>query len=179
MNRRITLSASLIALATAAIAIPVVTAQTKPTITHTLSTVGGGTLVPNRYIKDTMRFKAGYITVHSGQMLKLVALDGETDPHTFTLARAADLPRRYNDMFSGCRICHQAQADHGAGGEGPPKHPLVTKYGAPGKFDAPGDSVVFTRGMRATVRIDARPGTTLHFLGIIHPWMQGTIQVVR
>ena len=104
MKRRITLPATVAALATAAIAIPVVMAQSKPAITHTVTTIGGGTLVANQYIKDTMRFNAGDITVHSGQMLKLVALDGETDPHTFTLARAADLPRRYNSMFSGCQM---------------------------------------------------------------------------
>lgn len=179
MNRRLTLTAAGAALATAAIAIPAVMAQDRTAITHTLTTVGSGTLVANQYIKDTMRFNASDITVHSGQMLKLVALDRESDPHTFTLARAADLPRSYNNMFPGCQICRQAQADHGAGGEGPPRHPLVTKYGALGKFDAPGDSVVFTHDMPATVRIDAKPGTTLHFLCIIHPWMQGTIHVVR
>jgi len=179
MNRRITLPAAAAALATAAIAIPAAMAQSGPTITHTLTTVGSGTLVANRYIKDTMHFGAGDITVHSGQWLKLVARDGENDPHTFTLARAADLPRSYNDMFSGCQICHRAQADHGAGGNGPPKHPLVTKYGAAGNFGAPGDSIVFMHGMPATVRIDAKPGTTLHFLCIVHPWMQGTIHVVR
>ncbi len=71
-----------------------------------MTTLGSGTLVPNRYIKDTMRFSSGDIYVRSGAVLTLRSSDSENDPHTFTLARAPDLPRSYNTMFSGCAICH-------------------------------------------------------------------------
>jgi hypothetical protein len=63
---------------------------------------------------------------------------------------------------------------------GPSPHPLVD-VGAAG-FNAPGDSIVTgpkaqPGGQPVTFKVTAAPGTTLNFLCVIHPWMEGRFSV--
>ena len=52
-----------------------------------------------------------------------------------------------------------------------------SRKGAPG-FGTVGDSVALTsKRTSITFKVTAKPGTTLHFVCAIHPWMQGTIKV--
>ena len=49
--------------------------------------------------------------------------------------------------------------------------------GKPG-FDRPGDSIVWMSG-NVSVKVTAAAGTVLHYFCAVHPWMQGTITVVK
>ena len=78
--------------------------------------------------------------------------------------------------------CGAIAKSHGVNPEGPPlgppPNPLVN-VGAAG-FGTPGDSIVIGpkgHGGQATFKVTARPGTTLSFICIIHPWMQGRFLV--
>jgi hypothetical protein len=49
--------------------------------------------------------------------------------------------------------------------------------GPPG-LDQPGDSLLIDAEQPVTrARVTAAPGTTLHFICVIHPWMQGKLKV--
>jgi plastocyanin len=57
----------------------------------------------------------------------------------------------------------------------PPTTPVV-EVGRKG-LDAPGDSIFLPPSGSVSAEVAAQPGTTLNYICIIHPWMQGTITV--
>jgi hypothetical protein len=53
----------------------------------------------------------------------------------------------------------------------------VVNAGKPG-LNQPGDSLLIDADHPVTrARVTASPGTTLHFICVIHPWMQGKLRV--
>ena len=53
----------------------------------------------------------------------------------------------------------------------------MVNVGRPG-LDQPGDSLLIDAEQPVTrARVTADPGTTLHFICAIHPWMQGKLKV--
>jgi hypothetical protein len=140
-----------------------------------LRIVGGVTLKPGQSITDDQRFVARNLRVRSGQTVRLRNRAKTEDPHTLSLVRRADQPRRPEQAFN-CEACgaffgaHQVDEETGEVGQ-----PLVN-VGAEG-FDQPGDSIFVPPG--GTVRFDvtADEGRTLYYLCAVHPWMQGKLRV--
>jgi plastocyanin len=141
---------------------------------------GGDSFKPNAYIKNTFRFDPGTVVIHSGGTVTLT--NATVDPHSLSIVKQSQLPRT-NKQLENCTVCGAIAKSHGVNPEGPPPSgpppiPLVN-VGAAG-FDTPGDSIVFGpkgHGGQVTFKVTARPGTTLSFVCIIHPWMQGRFLV--
>ena len=141
---------------------------------------GGDSFKPNAYIKNTFHFVPGTVPVRSGGTVTLTNTTAE--PHSLSILKRSQLPRTANHVEN-CSVCGAIAKSHGVNPEGPPPSgpppiPLVN-VGAAG-FDTPGDSIVFGpkgHGGQVTFKVTARPGTTLNFVCIIHPWMQGRFLV--
>jgi plastocyanin len=146
----------------------------------TLVIKGGESFKTNAYIKSTLHFATGTVRVRSGATVTLLNTTG--DPHTLSIVSPAQLPRTIGQVEN-CKVCKSIAKAHGVNPNeesGPPAHPLVN-VGAPG-FNQPGDSVIISpKGPhgKVTFKITAKPGTTLHFMCAIHPWMQGRFIVVK
>jgi len=140
---------------------------------------GGESFKPNAFIKDSMHFVAGTVTVRSGATVTLTNTTG--DEHTLSIVKRSQLPSTTNQIEN-CSVCGEIAKSHGvnpsAPPSGPPPIPLVN-VGAAG-FDQPGDSIVIGpkgHGNQVTFKVTASPGTTLSFMCAIHPWMQGRFLV--
>ena len=63
------------------------------------------------------------------------------------------------------------------GNDQEPPFNYVVNVGPPG-LDQPGDSLLIDAEHPVTrARVTAAPGTTLRFICVIHPWMQGKLKV--
>lgn len=147
---------------------------------------GNESFKPNAYIKTTDRFVAGTITIRSGGTVTVTNTTPE--PHTVSLVKRSDVPRTVAQVDN-CQmappgnVCNAIALAHGVNPSGPPQqglppHPVVD-VGSAG-FDQPGDSTVIPpkgAGGPITFKVTAKPGTTLYYMCIIHPWMQGRIFV--
>ena len=137
----------------------------------------------NRYVKDGLRWNKDTYVVRSGGTLHVVNRAPGEGPHTFTVVKRKDLPRTAKQVFE-CRICAQLGAAHGAdpSSEGPPKFQYLENgvgTNTPPQVDRPGDSAVTgdTNGASVDLKVTARKGSTLRFMCLIHPWMQGKVLV--
>jgi plastocyanin len=122
----------------------------------------------------TFRFEPEVLSVPSGSMVVFRHEDSGRDPHTITIVtKKSQLPHDFEG--SNCKPCQVAQAGHF-----PNKKPpvAVLNAGRPG-LDTAGDSLLIRpkRGAQASAVVSAPAGTTLYYVCIIHPWMQGTIKV--
>jgi plastocyanin len=141
-----------------------------------VKTPGGASFKANQYVKDSVHFAPGTVTVVSGGTVTFVNTSKD-EPHTVTISTKADLP---HDFAHPCRPCRIASAHlKNPRKENSPIKTWVLNKGADG-FDVEGDSVALApKGIRSktTVVISAPAGTTLYFMCAIHPWMQGKIVV--
>jgi plastocyanin len=128
-------------------------------------------------------------SVDSGSQLKIVnATDpSKVGPHTFTLVDKSDLPKDKQSI----KDCEKLKSDFCAGIVKDHKVNLKTgKIGRPsldtGKkgWDTPytedekGDSwVAQAEGDTQKREVSAKPGTTLYYFCLVHPFMQGKIKV--
>jgi len=156
-------------------------AATVSTSKVTVRINGKASFKANAFIKDDVHFlTTGPVTIQSGGTVTLS--NSSMDPHTFSLVKSSDVPRKIAQIDK-CKICNTLSLAHGVDPNGPPPmgpppHPLVN-VGGPG-FDTPGDSIfVGPKGHGSTVsfKVTAKPGTTLSFICIIHPWMDGRLIV--
>jgi hypothetical protein len=138
----------------------------------------------NRYVKDEMRWQRDTYVVRSGGTVRIVNLAADEGPHTFTIVKKSDLPRTQKQILGSCHICEQLGAAHGAdpNSDAPPKFTyLEDGVGSddPPALNKPGDSSFIPpqRGYTLNLHVTAAKGTTLHFMCLIHPWMQGKINV--
>src|SRR5262249_42641161 len=102
-------------------------------------------------------------------------------PHTITIVDPADLPAN----FAAAYICNWDKRILGfdgpclqfmdAHGGIPPVTPVVDVERT--GLDAPGDSIFLPQNSSIKAQVTALPGTTLQYICVIHPWMQGTITV--
>lgn len=141
--------------------------------------------------KKGLRFDAPKSVV-AGEELNVV---NRTDPrkigpHTFSLVTKGSLPKTPNARrlcFAKGHICQAIARWHGVKGNGPVKE-NPAEAGLPGwdtlgNLNKPGDSW-FTGNKPGTsfsqaVTADVTAGPTrLYFLCAIHPWMQGSTEVV-
>lgn len=142
----------------------------------TLTAIGGAEMVPNRYIQDSVRFNKDAVTIRSGGTL---TVRNRTDqPHTFSVVKRSDVPRNLRQLeqcFGEEGICTELSAAHGVTSpEAEPTTPLVD-VGDTG-FDRAGDSALFmNRPERLEISADA--GKRMFYICLIHPWMQGRVNV--
>jgi plastocyanin len=120
-------------------------------------------------------------------------------PHSITIVDQTEVPQTLQELFT-CSICEQLLMGHtpnfGPQGPFPPFvaaiDELEVSAAVPSRLDARGDSLVVAEqgaaypstlgGMindSVSAVIDAPVGSTLSYVCALHPWMQGTIEVVR
>jgi plastocyanin len=143
---------------------------------------GGESFKTNAYIKDSVHFVGGAVTVRSGATITV--MNTTEDGHTLSIVKQSQLPRTLKQIEN-CAVCGEIAKAHGVNLEGPrrsgPPPIRLVNVGPPG-FDQPGDSIIIApkgRGGPVTFKVTAAPGTTLSFMCVIHPWMQGRIKVVK
>jgi hypothetical protein len=106
-------------------------------------------------------------------------------PHTFSLVRQSLLPktkRQRQLCFTPGHICYRVATWHTGGNPSGPvaENPVDVRqpgWDTEGGLHKKGDSVFFNRNRPRALPVSAAAGTTLHFMCIIHPWMQGTFAV--
>lgn len=126
-------------------------------------------------------------TVKAGSPLKVVnATDPKkVGPHTFTLVKRKNLPTTKSEMKECGRLQSKVCADvakaHEVGKRGVGK-PVVdaAKRGWDKSFGRRGDSwVSHGEGETEKRKVVAKPGTTLSYFCVVHPFMHGKIKVVK
>jgi len=139
----------------------------------------------NRYVQDGTRWQNDVYDVKSGGTITVVNLAASDGAHTFSVVKKGDLPQTTQQIVN-CRICLTIAKEHGATPESntPPKFLFVnngTGTNTPPNVDQPGDSAFIAPKQRAkvTLKVTAKPGTTLYFLCAIHPWMQAKLVVQK
>jgi hypothetical protein len=146
------------------------------------SIVGGNSFTVNRYFKSSMRFRTDVISIRSGGRLTIVNRGPKDEGHTFTIVKSSDVPKTvagFDKCYAPTGACGRTLAAHQfPEGDGPPKVLLVD--GGDG-FNKLGDSVVIgptdSPFKTQTITISAARGTTLRFMCVIHPWMNGKLKV--
>lgn len=149
----------------------------------TIKAVDGAKMVPNQYIQDDMHFAPGTVTVKSGSTVTFTFDGKQMDPHTLTIVKQSDLPRTAAQVDN-CKACQKYATAHLKNPKAPPdqNNPIVhwqLNTGHAG-LDSVGDSVAIQEPgahKSVTVKVTAKPGTTLYFICAVHPWMQGKIVV--
>jgi hypothetical protein len=137
----------------------------------------------NRYILNGLRWNKDVYYVRSGGTLHIVNNAPAEGPHTFSVVKRSDLPRTLKQV-NNCSICNKLAQAHGAdpNSDAPPKFNFVEngvgQNTAP-SIDRPGDSALTGpgKGNSVDVKVTAKKGTTLRFICILHPWMQGKVLV--
>jgi plastocyanin len=174
---RTSLIAVIAALVPALVAGPALAQATK-----TVEVRGGDTLNPGQFIKNNFHFQPKNISVTSGSVVRWVDNDKDADdPHTVTIADQADLPQTIEQgdaCFEPGGLCIQTLEAHDPGLDELPPFNFVVNTGGPG-LDARGDSLLFGGPFAQSVeaQVTAPAGSTLYYLCVIHPWMQGRINV--
>ena len=190
---------SLIPIAVAALAILFAASPTLASGNRAFNIVGQGSVWggPNTFIMSTYHFGTGPILVPSGTMVAMT--DNTDDPHTLTLAIKADVPNSASAAFScgsvSTDICTVAggialgnyegtgaQCDIGATGTSAGTSssdpcPLATPYNL--GASTYGDQVAVLPGQTVYFTITGSPGTVVHFMCVIHPWMQGEFIITK
>ncbi|MCI0352588.1 MAG: plastocyanin/azurin family copper-binding protein [Acidobacteriales bacterium] len=138
----------------------------------TVSIRGSEDVVINSRIFANLRFSPGPVTIKSGDTVTWVDVDDTDAPHTITIANPQDLPKTFLDVLASCVPCDPALAGHFPAGP-----PVLVLDDGDGVFEDPGDSRLLFAGQSFSATINVAPGTTLVYLCVIHPWMQGTIEV--
>jgi plastocyanin len=121
--------------------------------------VGKDSFVPNGSVSSTFHYVPGTISVHSGSTAQWV--NSTADAHTVTVVKPGQVPSNINAVFN-CKVCASQAPSASAGGAG---------------LDAPGDSLFVKPHGTVSAAVTAKSGTTLHYICIFHPWMQGVINV--
>jgi plastocyanin len=152
-------------------AVPALAASSAPS-KATLHTVGKSSYKINQYAQDGSRFDKSALTIKSGGTLTVADKSGA--PHTFSFVTKKQLPKTTNQI-NNCAVCNTLGAQHQLDAQGNPTV-LSVNAGATG-FDKAGDSQVIAPKKSVKLKITAKKGSTLYYLCLIHPWMQGKLTV--
>ena len=135
----------------------------------------------NALFLSDLRFAPENIKVENGDTVTWKDDALTSVPHTITIFDAQVLPADFATAYI-CnwdkRIlgvdgpCVQFMDTHGGI---PPTTPVVNA-GRNG-LDVAGDSIFPPPNGSVSAQVAAAPGTTLHYICIIHPWMQGSITI--
>ena len=170
-RRKLHRALALVPVVGAVAAVPALAATSAPK-KATLHTVGKVTFKINQYAQDRSRFDKSAFTIKSGGTLTVADKTGQ--PHTFSLVTKKQLPKTTKQINS-CRVCNTLGAEHKLDAQGNPTV-LTVDPGNDG-FNVAGDSQVIAPKGSAKLKITAKKGTTLYYLCLIHPWMQGKLTV--
>ncbi len=139
----------------------------------------------NRYVQDGTRWQNDVYKVKSGGTISIVNLAASDGPHTFSVVNKGDLPRTTNQI-NRCKICRTIATEFGANPQSnaPPKFLFVnngTGTNTAPNIDGPGDMAFIapTQKAKVTLKVTAKPGTTLYFMCAVHPWMQAKLVVQK
>jgi hypothetical protein len=178
---------SLVAVSAAALAAFVPTLASGAEATSPVAPTGKTDTIYIRGAGHGVRF-VGPKTVGYGDELKIVNQTNpkKIGPHTFSLVESSLVPktRRAEEVcFTKGHICKAIAIWHGAKGNGPPKiNPVdvgTAGWSTEGNLSKKGDSW-FTGekpGTSIEQQVTAEPGTTIHYICAIHPWMHGSFKV--
>jgi hypothetical protein len=139
---------------------------------------------PNRYIQDGLRWDKDVYRVRHNGTLHVVNNKAGEGPHTFTVVKKKDLPQNVRETFN-CKICNKLAVAHGAdpSSDAPPTFQYLENgvgQNTPPDVDRPGDSGVTGSGKKGEsidLKVTAPKGKVLHFMCLIHPWMQARVRV--
>lgn len=139
--------------------------------------------------KGKLKF-VGPESVTVGDQLEIVNKTNpkQVGPHTFSLVTKGSLPKTpkaRKNCFAPKHICLAIATWHGFS----PKTERITKnpakaglagWSTMGSTAKKGDSWFSgeTKGGKFSQEVTAEPGTTLYYLCAVHPWMQGSVDVV-
>jgi hypothetical protein len=144
-----------------------------------LTMVAGGSV--QAHGKNTITAVKGTLRIGSGERLTfqqgpVVPDVFPPDPHTLSIVNRGDVPRTIEEVLT-CPACGPFFEAHDPGNDQEPPFNYVVNVGPPG-LDQPGDSLLIDAEQPVTrARVTAAPGTTLQFICVIHPWMQGKLKV--
>ena len=160
---------------------------------RTVNLVGTERFVPNALINANFRFSPGPLSVKSGETVIWQNLITSPDPHTISIVPGSLVPTNINQVFNcgapgtACAPILKCHFPAGFGQPGQPPPVIVPTCGnaANGQLAAVGDSFLipppgagFPASLQTvTATITAPPGTVLNYMCVIHPWMQGEIDV--
>jgi hypothetical protein len=159
--------------------------QSAATTHTTITAVATQKVKINRFVQDGMRWNRDVYKVRSGGTITIVNNAAMEGPHTFSVVAKKDLPRTVAQI-NNCKVCMTVAQEHGAdpNSQAPPKF-MFTDNGqgtnTPPNVDRPGDSAFIppVKGAKVTLKVTAKPGTTLYFLCAVHPWMQAKLIVTK
>jgi len=139
------------------------------------------TFETNALFLSNLRFAPESIKVEKGDTVTWKDDALTSVPHTITIFDPTVLPVDFATAY----ICNWDKRILGvdgpclefmdAHGGIPPTTPVVNA-GRNG-LDVAGDSIFLPPNDSVSAQVTAGPGTTLHYICIIHPWMQGSITV--
>ncbi|TMD09058.1 MAG: hypothetical protein E6J01_02865 [Chloroflexi bacterium] len=181
MRRLLVLTASaLVALTTSVV-------LSSADVPRNVTIMGTEHFVPNALINADFRFSPGPLSVKSGDTVTWQ--NATTDGHTISIVPSQ--PATVGDVFmcgapgTVCAPILQCHFPGGFGNGGPP--PAINPFcgnAANGQLSAVGDSFLIPPPgigppslQTVTAIITAPAGTTLLYMCVIHPWMQGSIVV--
>ncbi len=154
-----------------------------PPKTATIKAVSSVKYKINRYLELKLRWKRDNYSVKHGGTLRIVNLAPNDGPHSWTVVKKKDLPRTKKQL-NNCKICEELGAAHGAdpNSDQPPKWRYLENGNGqndPPNVDRPGDSALLgpNKGDVTKLHVTAKRGKTLHFMCLIHPWMQAKLHV--
>ena len=156
---------------------------------HVITAAEKDTVKINHYYGLGFHFSPGTLHVKSGSTITFEVPNSQGETHTLTIAPKSELPRTVAQI-SNCTICKQLAVGHlknpgsAANGGTPVIAHWILHAGKPSDGSAglseTGDSIAVQSGgphNSITIKVTAKPGTTLHFFCAVHPWMQGKIVV--
>jgi hypothetical protein len=150
-------------------------ATTAPKVDH-LTIRAGLSVNPGHWLKDNLRYTPFASSVKSGGTIVIKGAKGAFDegPHTFSIVKAKQLPKT-GAQVNNCKVCAQVAESLGAdpNSSDPPQRTFVD--GGDG-FNKPGDTVYFEKAPDP-LKVTAKKGSTLYYMCVVHPWMQGKVNV--
>lgn len=174
MSRRLMVAVAAIAVLGASTTGAVAAKKSKPPA-KTIRIVGKTVFKPGKSVTDNQRFQSRTVQAKSGGTISFVNKAKTQDPHTISFVNT--LPKSFD-----CEECGAIEESHALDpNTGEPTQPVVD--GGDG-FNTAGDSIVVAppgapQGASGEINITAPAGSTLKFMCIIHPWMQGKLKVTK
>jgi plastocyanin len=146
---------------------------------HTVEILGGTTITPGASIQNDWRFAPRHIDVSPGDTVAWHSVADEAAPHTITLVRQSKLPQNLAEMeqcYAPGEPCAGALRRHG--NRQNRKFIVEDDQDDERGLDEPRDSRWVKANETLTARISSEGGKTLYYLCALHPWMQGSINVM-
>jgi plastocyanin len=148
----------------------------------TVKVKGLESLEPNAIFLSNLKFAPGAIKVRTGDTVTWVDDARTAVPHTITVVDEAELPDDFaavytclwDDVIPGVTgFCLQFLDAHGGLTFPTP----IVDVGSPG-LDTRGDSLFLPPNGSVSGQVTAAAGV-LHYMCVIHPWMQGSITIEK